>query len=107
MAAPTVASPRRSRAGSATIPTKPRRTEVLPLLRTLRPQQWVKNVFVAAPVVFSRHLEDRNFLAREAIAVLAFCLLSGAVYCFNDVRDVEADRLHPTKKYRPIASGAL
>ncbi|MEO8553134.1 MAG: UbiA prenyltransferase family protein [Kofleriaceae bacterium] len=80
---------------------------MLPLLRTLRPQQWVKNVFVAAPLVFSRHLEDRGFLVREAIAVLAFCLLSGAVYCFNDVRDVEADRLHPTKKHRPIASGAL
>jgi len=80
---------------------------VLPLLRTLRPQQWVKNVFVAAPVVFSRHLEDTSYLAREAVAVLAFCMLSGAVYCFNDVLDVEADRLHPTKQHRPIASGAL
>jgi 4-hydroxybenzoate polyprenyltransferase len=77
------------------------------LFRTLRPQQWVKNVFVAAPVVFSRHLEDPTYLWREAVAVLAFCMLSGAVYCFNDVRDVEADKLHPTKKHRPIASGQL
>ncbi len=77
------------------------------LIRSLRPQQWVKNVFVAAPLVFSRHLEDRGFLAREALAVLAFCLLSGAVYAFNDVRDVEADRAHPTKRKRPIAAGEL
>lgn len=77
------------------------------LLRTLRPHQWVKNVFVAAPVVFARKLEDPAYLWREAVAVVAFCLLSGAVYAFNDVLDVEADRLHPTKKLRPIASGAL
>jgi len=67
----------------------------------------VKNVFVAAPLVFSRNLEHTSYLWREAIAVLAFCLLSGAVYCFNDVRDIEADKLHPTKKHRPIASGQL
>ncbi|HEY1550103.1 MAG TPA: UbiA prenyltransferase family protein [Kofleriaceae bacterium] len=80
---------------------------MLALLRTIRPHQWVKNAFVAAPLVFSRHLEDRAYLAREALAVLAFCMLSGAVYAFNDVRDVEADRRHPTKKYRPIAAGKL
>jgi len=77
------------------------------LLKTLRPHQWVKNVFVAAALVFSRHLTDVPFLTRTGLAVLAFCLLSGAVYCFNDVRDVEGDRAHPTKKNRPIASGAL
>ena len=80
---------------------------MVPLIRSLRPQQWVKNVFVAAPLVFSRNLEHTAYLWREAIAVLAFCLLSGAVYCFNDVRDIEADKLHPTKKHRPIASGPL
>ncbi|MEO6777509.1 MAG: UbiA prenyltransferase family protein [Kofleriaceae bacterium] len=67
----------------------------------------MKNVFVAAPVVFSRHLENPAYLLRTAIAVVAFCMLSGAVYCFNDVRDVEADKLHPTKRLRPIASGQL
>jgi decaprenyl-phosphate phosphoribosyltransferase len=77
------------------------------LLRTLRPQQWVKNLFVAAPLVFSRHLLDPAYLARAAAAVLAFCALSGAVYAFNDVRDVEADRAHPAKRRRPIAAGAL
>lgn len=80
---------------------------MLALVRTIRPHQWVKNVFVAAPLVFSHHLLDRVYVVREAIAVLAFCLLAGAVYAFNDVRDVEADRVHPTKCRRPIASGAL
>ncbi|MGE0399025.1 MAG: decaprenyl-phosphate phosphoribosyltransferase [Kofleriaceae bacterium] len=77
------------------------------LLKTIRPHQWVKNVFVAAPLVFARHLTESDYLWRTAIAVLAFSLLSGAVYAFNDVRDVEADRAHPTKKLRPIAAGHL
>jgi decaprenyl-phosphate phosphoribosyltransferase len=78
------------------------------LLRTLRPRQWVKNLlFVAAALVFSRHLTDPAYVVRTALAVLAFCALSGAVYAFNDVRDVEADRAHPTKKSRPIAAGEL
>jgi 4-hydroxybenzoate polyprenyltransferase len=79
----------------------------LGLVRTLRPQQWVKNVFVAAPLVFAQHLTEPAYLWRTAAAVLAFCLLSGAVYTFNDVRDVEADRAHPKKKHRPIAAGKL
>lgn len=78
------------------------------LVRTLRPRQWVKNLlFVAAALVFARHLTEPAYVARTAIAVLAFCLLSGAVYAFNDVRDVAADRAHPTKRHRPIAAGEL
>jgi 4-hydroxybenzoate polyprenyltransferase len=80
---------------------------VLPLLKTLRPQQWVKNVFVAAPLVFAQKLTDSDAVLRAAIAVAAFCALSGAVYAFNDVRDVEADRAHPKKQHRPIAAGTL
>ncbi len=80
---------------------------VAALLVTLRPRQWVKNVFVAAPLVFSRHLLEPAYVGRTAAAVLAFCALSGAVYAFNDVRDVEADRAHPIKQRRPIASGRL
>jgi decaprenyl-phosphate phosphoribosyltransferase len=64
-------------------------------------------LFVGAALVFSRHLTNVDYVVRTAIAVLAFCFLSGAVYTFNDVRDVEKDRAHPTKKNRPIASGAL
>jgi 4-hydroxybenzoate polyprenyltransferase len=77
------------------------------LLRTLRPHQWIKNVFVAAPLVFGRRLGDLEYVVTAGLAVLAFCALSGAVYAFNDVRDRESDRQHPTKRHRPIASGAL
>jgi 4-hydroxybenzoate polyprenyltransferase len=77
------------------------------LVRTMRPRQWVKNIFVAAPLVFSRHLGDPAYALRAAFAVLAFCALSGAVYAFNDVRDAEADREHATKRSRPIAAREL
>ena len=77
------------------------------LIKTIRPHQWVKNVFVAAPLVFSRHLTEPAYVVRTAVAVLVFSLLSGAVYAFNDVHDVEADRAHPKKKHRPIAAGHL
>jgi len=77
------------------------------LLRTLRPHQWLKNVFVVAALVFSRHLTDAHYALRTGLAVAAFCALSGAVYTFNDVRDIEADRAHPIKRNRPIAAGAL
>jgi 4-hydroxybenzoate polyprenyltransferase len=77
------------------------------LVKTIRPHQWVKNLFVAAALVFSRHLTNGDYVLRTLVAVIAFCMLSGAVYAFNDVRDVDADRAHPSKKHRPIASGAL
>ena len=77
------------------------------LLRTLRPRQWLKNIFVAAPLVFSRHLGDPAYVLRTSFAVLAFCALSGAVYAFNDVRDAEADREHVSKRNRPVAAREL
>lgn len=82
-------------------------TTLRALVRTLRPRQWVKNLFVGAPLVFARHLTDPAYLVRAALAMLAFCALSGAVYAFNDVHDAEADRHHPTKRLRPVASGVL
>ncbi len=77
------------------------------VLLTLRPHQWVKNLFVAAPLVFAKHLVDGGYLWRTGLAVAAFCALSGAVYAINDVLDVESDRAHPTKRRRPIAAGQL
>src|SRR5512147_1716634 len=65
------------------------------LVRTLRPQQWVKNVFVLAPVVFAKEIFDPLLLTRAAGAFGVFCLLSSAVYTLNDLADVEADRQHP------------
>jgi 4-hydroxybenzoate polyprenyltransferase len=76
-------------------------------VRTIRPRQWLKNVFVAAPLVFSRHLGDPAYVLRSILAVLAFCALSGAVYAFNDVRDADADRQHASKRHRPVAAREL
>jgi len=73
----------------------------------MRPQQWVKNLFVFAPLVFAHRLLETPLLARSLVVFAAFCVGSSAVYLLNDVRDREADRLHPAKRNRPIASGAL
>ncbi|RMG95281.1 MAG: decaprenyl-phosphate phosphoribosyltransferase [Deltaproteobacteria bacterium] len=77
------------------------------LLKTLRPHQWFKNVFVAAALVFSLRLGDADAVLRTLAAVALFSLISGCVYVLNDLLDVAADRLHPTKRNRPIPSGAL
>ena len=76
------------------------------LLASLRPRQWVKNLFVFAGVIFSQQmLTPLAWTALGAFAI--FCGLSGAIYLFNDVADAERDRLHPSKRLRPIASGEL
>src|SRR5688572_8589179 len=74
---------------------------------SLRPHQWTKNLVVLAALAFSKHLFDPQPLSRALLAFALFCGLSGTVYLLNDVADVERDRLHPTKRLRPIASGAL
>lgn len=80
---------------------------LLPIIKSARPHQWVKNLFVAAPLVFARRIGDQSAVIHEAIGVLAFCLLSSAVYLINDLFDIEKDRAHPVKRHRPIASGAV
>ena len=77
------------------------------LLKTLRPKQWVKNIFVGIPLVFAQRLADPESLWRTAAAIALFCLISGCVYIVNDLVDVEKDRAHPKKCNRPIASGEL
>ncbi len=79
----------------------------LAALEAARPRQWVKNLFVVAPLVFAKQLTDRVALGRAAIAVAIFCALSSAVYLWNDVIDIEKDRAHPRKQTRPIAAGRL
>jgi len=76
-------------------------------VRTLRPHQWVKNLFVLAPLVFAKRAGDPGMLVDAALAFLLFSLLSGSVYLLNDIVDVESDRAHPTKRHRPIAAGRL
>jgi decaprenyl-phosphate phosphoribosyltransferase len=77
------------------------------ILKSARPHQWVKNVFVVAPAVFAQRLSDPRADLRTAAAFVIFCFLSSAVYFANDLVDREKDRQHPTKRRRPIASGAL
>ena len=77
------------------------------LLLSMRPRQWVKNLFVLAALFFSRHLFDAAYLGKALAAVGCFLAVSGAVYLFNDVLDRERDRLHPEKKTRPVAAGEL
>ncbi len=74
-------------------------------IKTMRPHQWVKNVFVLAPVFFSKEFFHADLLLRAFGAFCVFCLLASAVYTINDLVDVQADRAHPVKRYRPIASG--
>lgn len=77
------------------------------ILKTMRPRQWTKNVFVLAALVFDRQLFELDSVLRSVGGMLLFCLLSSSVYIINDIKDVEADRQHPTKRNRPIASGKL
>jgi 4-hydroxybenzoate polyprenyltransferase len=78
-----------------------------PLIRLLRPEQWLKNFFLFAPLIFSKHLFQGAYLGLAAEAFLVFCLLSSTVYIFNDIADRELDKLHPTKRNRPIAAGTI
>lgn len=78
-----------------------------PLVASLRPQEWIKNLLVFAGVIFSRQFDDGQALLDATITFVAFCGISSAGYLFNDLRDREHDRLHPDKRHRPIASGAL
>jgi len=87
---------------------------LLSLLRAMRPKQWSKNAIIFFPFAFTLNEYWRpfspdmyRFLGLTTTGFLLFCLLSGAVYLINDVVDVDKDRLHPTKRYRPIASGQV
>ncbi len=77
------------------------------LLAALRPRQWTKNLLLFAGVLFSQHLTERDMLLRAAAGFVAFSLLAGSIYLLNDLKDLEADRRHPRKRLRPLASGRL
>lgn len=77
------------------------------LLKTMRPRQWTKNAFLFAALVFDNKLFHLTDFLRTLAGFGLFCLISSAVYIFNDLLDVQADRQHPVKKNRPIASGTL
>ncbi len=77
------------------------------LIRSMRPRQWAKNVFVLAPLVFAQRLTDPEALRNTFLAFVGFCCASSAVYLFNDIRDRVEDRQHPLKRQRPIAAGTV
>lgn len=85
----------------------PRVLDPAALVRSMRPEQWTKNLILFAALIFGRRLFDPAAVGRSLAAFLIFCILSGVVYLLNDVADREVDRLHPVKSRRPIASGEL
>jgi len=94
-------------AGGAAVATRSGGVSPAAWIGLLRPRQWVKNAFVMAPLVFSGRAREPEVIVRSIIATALFCLLASGVYALNDVRDREADRLHPTKRHRPVASGRI
>jgi 4-hydroxybenzoate polyprenyltransferase len=81
--------------------------QLLYVFTSMRPHQWTKNLVVFAGLVFSRNFQEQALLLRSAEAFVVFCLLSGVIYIINDIADIEKDRLHPTKKNRPLPAGLL
>ncbi|SMB99514.1 4-hydroxybenzoate polyprenyltransferase [Thermanaeromonas toyohensis ToBE] len=77
------------------------------LFLSLRPKQWIKNTFIFAPLIFSRHLLEASLALRTLQTFVLFCLVSGAIYLLNDIADRERDRLHPRKRLRPVAAGLV
>jgi 4-hydroxybenzoate polyprenyltransferase len=78
-----------------------------PLLKTMRPQQWTKNVIIFAALVFDVKLFSVTYTTRAMAGFVLFCLISGVVYTINDLVDIDKDRQHPRKRNRPLASGVL
>lgn len=77
------------------------------IIKSLRPHQWTKNFFVFAPLIFSENVFNFPLILKSVLAFALFCVLSGAVYIWNDLRDIDEDKLHPVKSQRPLASGRL
>jgi 4-hydroxybenzoate polyprenyltransferase len=88
-------------------PVAPRRSPLRAAIKTGRPQEWIKNVFVFAALLFSGKFNDPHAVLEATLAFLSFCAISSAGYYVNDLIDVELDRRHPKKRFRPLAAGEL
>ena len=77
------------------------------ILRLIRPKQWIKNMFVFIPMFFAGELFDLHSLCLCAVTFLAYSFMASSIYCYNDIVDTDADRRHPVKCHRPVASGAV
>lgn len=76
-------------------------------LKLVRVPQWIKNLFVFVPLLFSQHLFDNDYFLTTLLAFVAFCFASSLIYVINDIIDIEADKAHPTKKNRPLPAGII
>lgn len=81
--------------------------KILKLFELIRPKQWIKNLFLFAPILFAGELLNLGLLSKNIIAFIAFCGVSSCVYIINDIVDIESDRVHRKKRYRPLASGDI
>ncbi len=88
-------------------PVVPRRSPLRAAIKTGRPKEWIKNFFVFAGLLFSGKFNQPHEVLEAVLTFIAFCLVSSAGYYVNDLLDVELDRKHPTKRYRPLAAGEL
>jgi 4-hydroxybenzoate polyprenyltransferase len=88
-------------------PAAPRRSPLRAAIKTGRPKEWIKNVFVFAGLLFSGKFNQSHEVLEAIITFFAFCLISSAGYFVNDLIDVELDRKHPKKRLRPLAAGEL
>jgi 4-hydroxybenzoate polyprenyltransferase len=105
---PTVAERELDDDGDAlTEPIRPARTPLRAAIVALRPKEWIKNILVFAGVVFAGKVDKSGAAGEAVLAFLAFCAISSAGYLINDINDVDFDRVHPSKRNRPIASGEL
>ena len=82
-------------------------TKTTAMIRLVRPKHWIKNVIVLFPVVFAMRTDETAAWRDAGLATIAFCLTASSIYIFNDIRDRTADRLHPRKKDRPLATGRI
>jgi 4-hydroxybenzoate polyprenyltransferase len=88
-------------------PVVPRRSPLRAAIKTGRPQEWIKNFFVFAGLLFSGQFDEPHQVLLATLTFISFCLISSAGYYVNDLLDVELDRQHPKKRFRPLAAGEL
>jgi 4-hydroxybenzoate polyprenyltransferase len=104
---PTVPAEPGDTANGPADPAAPRRSPLRAAVKTGRPKEWVKNVFVFAGLLFSGKFNQSQDVFEAVVTFVAFCLISSAGYFVNDLIDVELDRKHPKKRFRPLAAGEL
>jgi 4-hydroxybenzoate polyprenyltransferase len=104
---PTIPAPDDQPDPSTGEPVLPRRSPLRAAIKTGRPQEWIKNVFVFAGLLFSGKFNQSHEVLEAVLTFVAFCFISSAGYYVNDLIDVELDRKHPKKRFRPLAAGQL